>query len=571
MSEQGPLAPTTVRPRPKVLIVDDQPQNLVALQAILRELDVEVVQAGSGFEALAAVLRYDFVVILLDVMMPELGGVDVATLLRGNSRTSHIPIIFVTAIDSDDIVFKGYEAGAVDYLFKPINPVVLKSKLNVFLELDRRWRMLEERSAELELAKDRAESANLSKSRFLATMSHELRTPLNAIIGFSELLQGEMRGQAADDLCTIRDAGRHLLSVIDSILDISKIEAGEVTLNIEPCEVQSLLDEVARMAAPLLRCNRNSLEISCPEPPLHMVTDTAKVRQCLFNLLGNAAKFSRDSVVSVVVEHDLVDGEQWVQFRVTDRGIGMSPDQVASSFKPFTQGDDSIARRYGGTGLGLAITKTFCQLLGGDVEVDSVLGQGATFTMHLPCGKPGAGQECEPASEARAPLGTRGECVRGPLTEEVRGRGAPAEEHGGHLDILLVEDNPTSQELMQRYLARQGHRVVVADGGKAALALLESEAFDLILMDIEMPEMDGLEAARVIRRREAAKGMHSPIVAVTAHTFAEDRRRCFEAGMDAFLPKPIHPNELDALLAHVRSGLGASIGRERHPGLTREH
>ncbi|WP_428266737.1 response regulator [Haliangium sp.] len=555
MSAPGKLAPVSPETRPKVLIVDDQPSNLVALEMILAELDVDVVQARSGLEALSAVLWHDFAVILLDVMLPELGGVEVATLMRGNTRTSHIPIIFVTAKDRDDaIMFQGYEAGAVDYLFKPINPMVLKSKLNVFLELDRRRRVLEQRGLELGRAKDRAEAANQAKSRFLATMSHELRTPLNAIIGFSEVLQAEVEGQAAEDVRAIYGAGKHLLSLIDRILNVSKYESGRGEVTIEDCDVLELICDVARMVGPLLRRNHNTLEIERPEEQVCMESDPAKIRQCLFNLLGNAAKFSHGSVVRVQTGYEQVEGEQWVMIRVKDEGIGMTPEQVELGFEPFTQGDDSLARKYGGTGLGLTITKAFCQLMGGEVSVESTLGEGSTFTMLLPRRSreigPSPGDEAGAAARpALAPpwerRSTGGSAAASRPT-------AAGEGPSRQLDILLVEDNTMNQVLMERCLRRLGHRVTVAENGKAALEIWARQDFDVILMDIEMPEMNGFETTREIRNREAALGAHTPIAAVTAHTFAEDRRQCMEVGMDDFLTKPIRQTELQKLLTRIR-------------------
>jgi signal transduction histidine kinase len=238
-------------------------------------------------------------------------------------------------------------------------------------------------------AKEIAEAANKTKSLFLANMSHELRTPLNAILGYSEMLQEEaverkLEGEFDDDLAKINSAGKQLLAIINDILDLSKIEAGKMELFLETFDLAKMIDEVASTVRPMVEKNANTLHIKCTSDLGVMHADQLKVRQSLFNLLANAVKFTRDGKITLEVDRQSMDGSGWIVFRVTDTGIGMNPQQIDKLFKDFTQADPSITRNFGGTGLGLVLTRRFCQMMGGDVTVYSVLGEGSVFTIKLP-------------------------------------------------------------------------------------------------------------------------------------------------------------------------------------------
>jgi signal transduction histidine kinase len=386
--------------RARILLVDDNPANLIALEAALEDVDADLIQASSGFEALRHLLDIDFAAIILDVRMPGIDGFETAALIRGRKRSEHTPILFLTGFQNEEHLFRGYGLGAVDFLSKPVAPEVLRSKVNVFIELARKAIALErlaeevrqlnagledevrKRTAELTSAQIAAEAANQAKSRFLANISHELRTPLNAVIGYSELLEEEAseRG-AADfipDLQKIRSAAKHLLQLISNILDLSKIEAGKLTLVTHSFDVREMLREVVDSVQPLVKKNGNTLIVDCPPGATLMLSDQTKIRQCLLNLLSNAAKFTHAGKIRINVS---CAGDRIV-FRVSDSGCGMTPEQMARLFEPFTQVhcDESIE----GTGLGLAITRRLCDVLDGDIIVDSEAGRGSVFSLSLP-------------------------------------------------------------------------------------------------------------------------------------------------------------------------------------------
>jgi signal transduction histidine kinase len=386
--------------RTQILLVDDNPANLLALEAALEVLDADLITAHSGYEALRHLLNHDCAAIILDVKMPGIDGFETAALIRQRKRSEHTPILFLTAFKDDEHLYRGYGLGAVDFLLKPIAPEVLRSKVNVFIELAKKAVVLErlaeevrvlnasleeevqKRTAELRSAQLAADAANKAKSRFLANMSHELRTPLNAVIGYSEMLAEEAAERGAEDfipdLKKIRRAAAHLLQLINDILDLSKIEAGKMTVSAQTFDVCDLLEDVSNAIAPMMERHRNHMTIDCPPGPILMTSDQIKVRQCLLNLLSNAAKFTKTGDVRIRVARD---GGQIV-FRVSDTGPGMTPEQSARLFEPFTQ--VHIDQNSGGTGLGLAITRRICELLSGSVSMQSEAGKGSTFSLSLP-------------------------------------------------------------------------------------------------------------------------------------------------------------------------------------------
>jgi signal transduction histidine kinase len=381
-----------------VLMVDDQPENLIALEAMLASPDRNLIKARSGREALKHLLTYDFALIILDVVMPEIDGFQTAQLVRERASTRQVPIIFLTAGDrSEALAFRGYSLGAVDYLNKPIIPEVLRSKAAVFVELAKKTELirqqsenLERKNAELEHAKARAEQESQFKSKFLARMSHELRTPLNAIIGFSELLEQELAGpltpKQTEYVGTIVQSGRHLLGLVNDVLDLAKVEAGKLELTKEWTSVESLAAWAQKLVMPLARSQGVALDLAVPSdlPRLHV--DSLRIKEALHNLVSNAIKFT-PSGGSVRIAAEAGADRRSVAITITDTGIGISSTNIPKLFREFeriTPAPGSGRRHPEGTGLGLTISQRYITLHGGTITVESRVGEGTCVTVKLP-------------------------------------------------------------------------------------------------------------------------------------------------------------------------------------------
>jgi len=401
----------------KILLVDDRPENLLALEAILEPLAQSLVCAHSGEEALKCVLQHDFAVILLDVQMPEMNGFDVAQIIKSREKSRFIPIIFLSAINKEDsYVFKGYSMGAVDYVFKPFNPDVLRSKVAVFVDLYLKQEQIKQQSEllaeserrELELqhraelleseAKSAAQLAELNnqlhnrqmeleqamgvRNRFYASMSHELRTPINAVIGYSTLLidniYGPLNDKQREGLQRTLKAARHLLELVNDVLDLSKIEAGKIELAVQPVNVATLIDDLFVTVRPLADEYGCQLSFEHPPEPLSVSTDPRRVRQILLNLLSNAIKFGRRKPIKVEAKPTDSGG---VSISVIDSGEGISEEDKSRVFEEFVQVSTT---QQPGTGLGLPISRRLASLLDGSLEMESVLGEGSIFRLILP-------------------------------------------------------------------------------------------------------------------------------------------------------------------------------------------
>ena len=523
----------------KILLVDDLKDNLLALEGLLRRDDVEIFKARSGVEALELMISHEFAVALVDVQMPVMSGFELAVLMRGAKKTKNIPIIFVTATAQDQsFSFKGYESGAVDFLLKPLDTFAVKSKVNIFIELNKQKQELAtqlEKITELlealSLAKNEAERANTSKTQFLANMSHEIRTPIGAILGFTDLMKNPANTlqENRSYMGIVERNSEQLLRLIDDILDLSKVEAGMMmTETIEFSLAEMLADFNSVMA---LKAEEKGVRFCFTNDTLVpdlICSDQFRLKQILTNIVGNAIKFTDNGQVDLFVAFE----NPYLQFRIKDTGVGISKEQATKLFQPFAQADISTTRKFGGTGLGLVLSRRLAETLGGKLElIESKEGTGSTFLVEvkaelLPQAKLVGIEALTVVAGARGEVRKSGQNLRG-------------------LKVLLVEDSPDNQRLIGTYLRNEGAQMVSASDGAKGVELALTENFDVVLMDIQMPVLDGHEATKKLRHANYA----GPIIALTAHAMKEEQTKCFESGFTEFLTKPIQRDVLIEILS----------------------
>jgi signal transduction histidine kinase len=523
-----------------ILLVDDQPANLLVLRTILEDLGQNLVEAGSGEEALRRLLSDDFAVILLDVQMPGLDGFETARLIRSRERFRQTPIIFLTGYEDNRLsVEEAYALGAVDYLVKPLVPIILRAKVTGFIELFekteqiKRLRQVERREFEQRLAEENARlrasqealrEADRRKDQFLAILAHELRNPLAALVNATQIVSRVGRGNEGfrSALQILERQLKHLGRLVDDLLDVSRITTGKIQLYKEEVELATIVAHAVETSRPLLDARKHDFKVSLPDEPLWLKVDPTRLAQVLSNLLTNAAKYTGESGrINLTAERQ---GEQ-AMVRVRDTGIGIPEEMLPRIFTLFTQGNRTLPGSGGGLGIGLSIARKLVEMHGGSVEVSSPgPGQGSEFLVRLPL--------IQARQQAKAPKTDHA------LPEEACSR-----------RVLVVDDNLDAAESLAMLVREMGHEVRVAHEGSSALKTADNFQPELVLLDIGLPVMDGYEVARNLRKQPGLERIL--LVALTGYGQDEDRRRSQEAGFDHHLVKPLEPESLQRIMTKL--------------------
>jgi signal transduction histidine kinase len=519
--------------RARILIVDDLPEKLLVYSTLLKDIDAEIVEARSGTEALKRVLEGAFAVILLDVNMPDIDGLETATLIRGHRNGRHTPIIFITAYADEMQTARGYALGAVDYILSPIVAPVLRSKVGVFVDLYKAHAALALSNQELETrVKERtAELEQLSrlKDEFLATMSHELRTPLNAIFGWVTLLRTRRLDEPTQEraLETIERNARAQKRLIEDLLDVSRIVTGKVALEIMPVDPRRVVEAALETMQPAAQAKGIAVVPLLDAGVATVRGDFARLQQIVCNLLSNAIKFTPSGGrVEVCLAHRNEEAE----ISVSDSGQGIKPEFLPLVFDRFRQEDGSISRRHGGLGLGLAIVRHLVELHAGSVEAFSDgEGKGSRFVVRLPtrlgiAKSSGGDDRVAPPTTSSMLAGVR---------------------------LLVVDDEPGARELIANVLQGYGAEVCLAESGQAALTKLFEKRPHVLIADLGMPGMDGYALIEQVRALDPDFGGHTPAIAVTGYASPLDRLRALQAGYQNHVAKPVEPQELAIVIASL--------------------
>lgn len=517
----------------KVLIVDDVQLNLDLMKEILSEQGYMIATAKNGKSAIAKAKAHKFDLILLDIVLPDIDGFEVCSHLKSNPQTQDIPIIFLTAKKEKDSIIKGFQLGAVDYIPKPFSKEELVARVNFHLTLRKTQN-------ELIHSKEMAEAADKAKSTFLANMSHEIRTPMNGIVGMIDILKRtQLSGEQLEFLDIIEISAENLLLILNDILDFTKIEAGQIILDNVRFYLKYEVGEVVKMFKD--KVEQKNLTFSYhidPKIPEMLIGDPLRLKQVMINLCKNSIKFTNDGFVKIRIEAvSSSDSKIRIKFEVEDSGIGISPENQLKLFKSFTQADATTTRKFNGSGLGLAISKNLVELMNGNIGIISEEGKGAIFYF-----------DCE--------FGIIPQSLSVSEVEEI----GPLELSVPKLKILIAEDNLIIQKVATLNLKKMGHKVSVAPNGIEVVEMFKNDTYDLILMDIQMPEMDGVEATVLIREWERNNNVRNPIliVAMTANTLQSDKEHFKAVGMNDYLGKPFN----NAELTHVVDRISRKLKRK---------
>lgn len=516
-----------------LLILDDKEENIISLEALLGDIEnINIISTTDPNEALKLCWKNDISIALVDVQMPDINGFEFVSLLKANPKTSHIIAIMVTAISKEDkYLIKGLQSGAVDYLYKPLNPEITIAKVNAFVkqvqiqeEIIQKNNELEQSKLALIQANKEAEHARKSKEIFLANMSHEIRTPINGIMGIIHMLKNSsLNDEQQEWIKHLSTASNSLLMIINDILDISKIDSGMMKVEFENFNLEDLIDETANIFRVKAENKKLKLNVSLSEKlPRIVHFDSLRLQQILSNFISNSLKFTDKGAIEFIVDVlDTQDDKHKIKFSVKDTGIGIKAESVEKIFREFEQGDDRITKKFGGTGLGLAIVKRLANLLNGDVLAESNYGIGSTFSFIVDM-KEVLQESIDKKEETQY-------TQLHPLNK---------------LKILVAEDNDLNSFMLAHMLRTWQCDVAIVKNGRLALEEINRNDFDLILMDTHMPVMSGFEAITEIRNSSDPKQNKIPIITISASVMEHEQKAAFEVGADDVIGKPFNPLEL---------------------------
>lgn len=511
------------------LLVDDLEENLLSLEALLRRDGLALLLARSGPEALELLLKHDVALALLDIQMPGMDGFELAELMRGNGRTKTVPIIFLTAGSADwQRRFRGYEAGAVDFLQKPIEPDILRSKAQVFFDLYRQQQQITRQ-------RDKLQEADHRKDEFLATLAHELRNPLAPIRNGLQVLRMSNNARETEDIRNMMDRQlTHLVRLIDDLLDISRVSQGKIELRREKITFENILESAIEASTPFIEAGKHTFNVDVPSETLWLYADLTRVAQIITNLVNNAAKYTPDGgTIGLSARHDSDDNN--IIIAVTDNGLGIPADMLPKVFDLFTQVGRSLDRSQGGLGIGLALVKRLVEMHGGAIQAQSGgPGKGSAFTVRLPL--------------TTAPAVTQKTAAP---AEDIGDKGAPPQ---GSLEVLIVDDNIDSAKTTGWMLEMIGLLPTLAHDGVTALQIAKELHPDVILLDIGLPGMNGYEVCQELRKDPTFKD--TLLIAQTGWGRDRDKQKSVEMGFDHHLVKPVSLKDISALLSTVKKAAG---------------